>query len=33
MVCLINVLIYSRKTGGNKVKHLENIIKHYKVFG
>ena len=27
MVCLITVLIYSRKTGGNKVKQLGVIIK------
>ena len=29
MVCLISVLVYSRKTRGNKVKHLGvNEVKH-----
>ena len=29
MVCLISVLVYNRKTGGNKVKHLGvNKVKH-----
>ena len=27
MVCLVSVLIYSRKTEGDKVKHLGVIIK------
>ena len=27
MICLISVLIYRRKIGDNKVKHLEVIIK------